>query len=404
MKRDVIAYIDAVGGVAGDMLLAALLRATTGDPEAFLGRLVADLGLSNVTCTVEEVRRGGFAGTLIDVKAARGDGGPDWHSVREITEILLGSRLPGPVRERAAAVLRRLAEAEAKAHGRDLDHLHLHEAGDADAIVEIAGAVLALHEAGIESVVCSPLPMGRGTVQCSHGLIPLPAPAVAAMLDGVPVRGVDVEAETVTPTGMALVREISGGSFGVMPAMTVERLGVGAGGRDGGKIPNIVRVFVGSRLEPALEKDAAERNVMIETNIDDMASNLFGHLPERLFEAGALDVYVTPILMKKGRPAHKLSVLCEANKVETLLASIFRETTSTGTRLYEVVKRTIPRRNIEVETPWGSVPVKVAELGGEAVHIAPEFEACRKLAERHGLPVRRVMEEAASRARRKVAP
>lgn len=404
MKRDVIAYVDAVGGVAGDMLLAAFVRATSSDPEAFMKRLLDDLGLGNVTFSVESVRRGGFAATLIDVKAPKEPGGPDWRNVEELIEVLLRSRLPGPVRERAAAVMRRLAAAEAKAHGRDPEHLHLHEAGDADAIVEIAGTMLALHEAGIESVICSPLPMGRGTVQCSHGLIPLPAPAVAEMLDGVPVRGVDVEAETVTPTGMALVREIGGGRFGVMPAMTVDALGVGAGGRESGRIPNITRVFVGSRLEPALEREAAERNVLIETNIDDMASNLFGPLPERLFEAGALDVYLTPILMKKGRPAHKLSVLCETNKVEPLLATIFRETTSTGTRLYEVVKRTIPRRNIDVDTPWGSVPVKVAEMGGEVVHMAPEFEACRKLAERHGLSVRRVMEEAAALARRKVAP
>jgi uncharacterized protein (TIGR00299 family) protein len=404
MRKDVIAYIDTVGGVAGDMLLAALLRATHKDPEAFLGRLVEDLGLGNVSCSVEDVRRGGFAGTLIDVKALKGSRGPDWHSMEKLTTVLMRSRLPEPARQRAAAVLRRLAEAEARAHGRDLDHLHLHEAGDADAIVEIAGSILALHEAGIGSVICSPLPMGRGTVSCSHGLIPLPAPAVAEMLGGVPVRGVDVEAETVTPTGMALVREISGGNFGLMPPMTVDSLGVGAGGRDDGRIPNIVRVFVGARLEPALERETSERNVMIETNIDDMASNLFGHLPERLFESGALDVYVTPILMKKGRPAHKLSVLCETNKVEPLLAAVFSETTSTGMRLYEVEKRTIPRRNIEVDTPWGSVPVKVAELGGETVHVAPEFEACRKLAERHGLPVRRVMEEAASLARRKVGP
>ena len=394
-----IAYIDAVGGIAGDMLLAGFLGATAPDGAGFLARLLRSLGLPDAAFAVEDVRRGGFAGRLITVTS--GERRVDWHSLDAILGIIDAADLPDPVKKASGAAFTRLAEAEARAHGKPLDHLHLHETGDIDAVVEITGTLLAVHEAGIERIVCSPLPMGRGTVTCRHGRIPLPAPAVAQMLDGVPVTGVDLEAETVTPTGLALARQICG-AFGAMPSMTVETVGTGAGSRDDGSIPNLVRVFVGRALDETASKQPDVRNMLIETNIDDMPGTLLGHVIERLLRVGALDAYVTPVVMKKGRPAHTLSILCETSMVDALLRTVFEETTSTGARFFEVSKRTLPRRNIDVATPWGSVPVKVAVLGEEAVHVAPEYEACRAIAERTAVPLKRVIEEVAREARRQV--
>lgn len=395
-----LAYIDAVGGAAGDMLLAGFLSAGISNDEKFINRLADDLRLENISFTRQQVRRGGFKSTFIDVKAA-GSGALDWHSLKEITSLIENSRLPGEVKTRSIAAFNRLARAEAKAHGESPDDLHLHETGDADAIVEITGTILAIYDLGIDRVICSPLPMGRGMVKCSHGLIPLPAPAVSEMLEGVPVRGADIEGETVTPTGMALVREIASG-FGLMPAMTIEGVGAGAGSRDSGKIPNMLRIFMGRSLEEKIEKESAEKNILIETNIDDMPATLYEHIFEKLFESGALDVYTTPILMKRGRPAHKLSILAGPNKVEALLNAVFTETTSTGVRFYEVTKRNIPRRNIEVETPWGKVQVKISSIGRDIVNISPEYEACRNIANRHAIPVKKVIEEITHAAKEKV--
>ncbi|MFH1437159.1 MAG: nickel pincer cofactor biosynthesis protein LarC [Pseudomonadota bacterium] len=395
-----IAYIDAVGGIAGDMLLSGFLAAGIEQPERLIAGLIGELGLDTITFSRKEVRRGGLKSWHSHVEETA-CAKVDWHSFDQIAGLIEKSSLHHDIREKSIATFKRLAEAEARAHGKPLTDLHLHETGQADAIIEIAGTLAAIRELGIEKILCSPLPMGRGTIQCRHGLIPLPAPAVAEMLEGIPVRGVDIEGETVTPTGMALIREIVS-DFGIMPQMKIEAAGSGAGFRESGKIPNIVRVFTGTALEEEIDRDAAEKNLLIETNIDDMAPVIFEQVFHRLFEAGALDVFATSILMKKGRPAQKLSILCEGNKIEAMLAVVFTETTSTGVRFYEVTKRTIPRRNVEVETPWGNVAVKVSSFGNETLNISPEYEACLAIADRHAMPVRKVIEDVAGIAREKV--
>jgi uncharacterized protein (TIGR00299 family) protein len=285
-------------------------------------------------------------------------------------------------------VFRRLAEAEGKVHDQSPDQVHFHEVGAVDAVVDILGACLALERLEVDEVVCSQLPMGRGTVSCEHGELPLPAPAVAAMLPGVPVRPVDVEGETVTPTGAALVTALSD-RFGAMPAMTVENVGVGAGSREYPGLPNVVRAFVGTAVVPAATPETG--NTVVECNIDDLDPRVFPVVIDRLLESGALDAYLTPLVMKKGRPGHLITVIAPDQAVETVVDVILRETSSLGCRTYPVTKFHLERRMESVETPWGPVPVKVALSGKTVLRRVPEFEACAELARTAGVPVRDIL-------------
>jgi hypothetical protein len=398
------AWIDCAGGVAGDMLLAACLDALArrdgGDPVAlasgFLRGLIRRLRFSGTTVRAAEVRRGGFRGLHLEVRVD-----PALHpaerSLAEVLALLARARLPQRAKERATAVFRRLAEAEALAHGVPLRRAHLHEVGAVDAVVDVAGTCAALELLGVERLACSVLPIGTGTVRCTHGELPLPAPAVAQLVRGLPVRGVAVEGETVTPTGAALVAELAG-TFGALPPMIVDAVGVGAGRLDRSGIANLTRLFVG-RPQAEAARPAPAGDVLVEANIDDMTPDLFEHAFERLFEAGALDVFVTPILMKKGRPAHKLTALVEGAKVEAVVGALFRETTSIGCRLIPVEKRALERVSVDVRTPWGRVPVKLSLHGGEIVGRRPEHDVCRRIARKTGLPLRAVIEAVTAAAR-----
>ena len=257
------------------------------------------------------------------------------------------------------------------------DTVHFHEVGAVDAVVDILGVCLALERLEVDELVCSELPMGHGTVTCEHGELPLPAPAVAAMLRGVPVRPVDVEGETVTPTGAALVTTLSD-CFGPMPAMTVEKVGVGAGSREYPGLPNVVRAFVGTATVPAGISQTG--NVIVECNIDDLDPRVLPVVIDRLLESGALDAYVTPLVMKKGRPGHLITVISSAQAVEIVVDVILRETSSLGCRTYPVTKYHLERRMETVTTPWGPVQVKVALAGDTVLRRVPEFEACAELA------------------------
>jgi uncharacterized protein (TIGR00299 family) protein len=367
------------------MLLCALTEAC--GEVSFVEELPERLGFPDVTLRWPATRPGGFAARRLDVGFESSEH-PRHRNLADVEKILDGTGVsPGAV-DMARRVFRRLAEAEGQVHSQPPEEVHFHEVGAVDAVVDILGACLALERLAVDEVVCSELPMGRGTVKCEHGELPLPAPAVAAMLPGVPVRPVDVEGETVTPTGAALVTELAD-RFGPMPAMTVESLGVGAGSREYPGLPNVVRAFVGSAIVPAgISKTG---NTVVECNIDDLDPRVLPVVIDRLLESGALDAYVTPLVMKKGRPGHLITVVAPEQAVETVVDLILRETSSLGCRTYPVTKYHLERWMETVETPWGPVPVKVAVVGDTVLRRVPEFEPCAELARSAGVPVRDVL-------------
>lgn len=378
-------FLDCVGGVAGDMLLSALVEAL-GD-SAVVDRAAASLGFDDLSLAWSSARPGGLSARRLEVHFDP-QAQPRHRSLADIEAVIARAAVSEAVQERARAVFQRLAEAEGQVHGESAQRVHFHEVGAVDAVVDVVGCSVALEALAVDQVVCSPLPMGHGTIASAHGTLPLPAPAVAAMLPGVPVRSAGVEGETVTPTGAALVTTLAG-RFGAMPAMTVEAVGVGAGARSYPGLPNVVRAFVG---RPAISDQAATADsVIVECNLDDLDPRVVPVVLERLLEAGAVDAFVTPIVMKKGRPGHLLTALTASSSLEGVVAVMLRETTSLGCRTYPVAKRTLDRRMEAVDTPWGTVQVKVALLGGEALRRVPEFADCLRLAREANVPVRDVL-------------
>lgn len=367
------------------MLLCALTD-VCGDV-SFVEELPKRLGFPDVTLEWPATRPGGFVARRLDV-GFDPTSHPRHRNLDDVEKILDRSGVSPKAVDMARRVFHRLAEAEGEVHGQPADEVHFHEVGAVDAIVDILGVCLAIDRLEADEVVCSELPMGHGTVKCEHGELPLPAPAVAAMLRGVPVRAVDVEGETVTPTGAAVVTALSD-RFGPMPAMTVETLGVGAGSREYPGLPNVVRAFVGTATAPAGISQTG--NVIVECNIDDLDPRVLPVVINRLLESGALDAYVTPLVMKKGRPGHLITAISPAQAVETVVDVILRQTSSLGCRTYPVTKYHLERRMETVTTPWGPVAVKVALAGETVLRRVPEFEACAELARTAGVPVRDVL-------------
>ena len=373
-----IAYLDCAGGLAGDMLLAALVDA--GAPEAALRDVPRRLGLGAVELKLERVHRHGIGALHLDVVGNHGE--PSWSSLRERID---GAKLDGGVRERAIAVLTRLAEVEAEIHGVAIDDVHFHELGAADTLVDVVGAVVLLHELAVERLVCSPLPAGRGLVETAHGTLPLPAPATAALLVGAPVFGVDLEAELVTPTGAALAATLADG-WGPLPPMTVERLGYGAGTADFAERPNVLRVFVG---RDATQPTTAEVS-LLETNLDDLLPELVPDAVERCFAAGALDVWTTAIGMKKGRPGIVLSALARPEAEASVARAILEQTTALGVRLARLERYELEREERTVEVDGRQVRVKLGRLDGRIVNVAPEHDDCAAVAQATGTPIKSV--------------
>ena len=367
------------------MLLCALAE-VCGDV-SFVEELPGRLGFPDVKLTWPATRPGGFAARRLDVDFEPASH-PHHRNLADVEQLLDRSGVSPHAVDTARKVFRKLAEAEGEVHGQPPDEVHFHEVGAVDAVIDILGVCLALERLEVDEVVCSELPMGHGTVNCEHGELPLPAPAVAAMLPGVPVRPVDVEGETVTPTGAALITALSD-RFGPMPAMTVEMVGVGAGSREYPGLPNVVRAFVGSAVVPAGISQTG--NVVVECNIDDLDPRVLPVVINGLLGSGALDAYVTPLVMKKGRPGHLITAIAPEQAVETVVDVILRETSSLGCRTYPVTKYHLERRMETVETPWGPVPVKVALAGDTVLRRVPEFEACAELARTAGVPVRDVL-------------
>lgn len=371
-------YLDPIGGVAGDMLLAALLDA--GGDEDYLLANLQKLDLPGWTWHREETTRGGFGGTKIDFNIVA-----DQHCrhLPEIIALIQKAKFPKEVEGKILATFDILAEAEAKAHRIPKAEIHFHEVGAADTILDICGVVLMLYRIGVEEIISRPLPMGNDTVHCEHGEIPLPAPAVAAMLEGVAVRRTNIKGETVTPTGMALLKAY-GCQFGDFPTMTVNQSGCGCGTRDG-ETPNILRVFIGETEERA----HTPYIYRIETTIDDMTGEELGFLWEHLYEAGANDMYYTPVYMKKGRPAVKLTVLTEESALADVRNAIFTHTSTLGMICQKSRRFVLNRRFETVKTPFGEVHYKVAKAPN-GMKVKAEYEDLRSIAEKEGISLKKV--------------
>jgi pyridinium-3,5-bisthiocarboxylic acid mononucleotide nickel chelatase len=379
-----IAYLDCFAGISGDMTLGALLDA--GADEA---RLRVELGkLTGVHFDLEitKVVKKGIEATNVHVIT-----GHEHHHRRlnDITEIINSSALSDTIKARAINVFQILAVAEGTVHGTSPEEVHFHEVGAVDAIVDIVGASILMELLGVEKVIASPLPMGHGFVEAAHGRIPLPAPATVEILKGVPVYDAKIEGELVTPTGAAIVRTLAS-EFGGMPSMKVESVGYGAGKSDF-PFPNTLRVFVGEVESAELPGDKVS---IIETNIDDMNPEFYDSVFEKLFKAGALDVYLSPIQMKKNRPATLLSVICPPEKIDDLSRIVLANTTSFGVRISHAARRCLDRKWETVATRYGDIKVKIGLMDGEPVTASPEYEDCRKAAEAHGVPAKQVYNEA----------
>jgi uncharacterized protein (TIGR00299 family) protein len=379
------------------MILGALVDA--GVPFEGLDAGLSGLGVGGYRLERREVKKGDFRATKVDVRV--GGGEPPHRSLDDILAILAGSRLPEPVRAGATRVFRRLAEAEAHVHGVGVAEVLFHDVGAVDAIVDVTGACLGLHLLGIEAVHCSALPLGGGTVRGPHGTIPVPAPATAELLRGFPVVDGGVRRELVTPTGAAILTTLASGA-GLMPAMTVSAVGYGAGDMDL-DIPNVIRLFVGEAAG-APGAAATETVYQLETNVDDMSPQLWEPLVERLFEAGALDVYLTPVVMKKSRPGVVLTALAEPGSVDGLLRALFEESPTIGVRWAPRARRRLPRETVTLETAFGPVPFKVSRFEGRVVTVTPEFDEVRRIARGAGVPVREVLDQARAEGRRLLEP
>ena len=379
-----IAYFDCPSGASGDMILGALVDAgcQVGEIETALASLKVD----GWRLEAEAVERGGLHGTHL---AVRTDPARRFGALGDMLEPIERSTLPDGVKVRAGAVLQRLADAEARVHRVPVDAVHFHEVGDLDTLVDVVGSVAGLDALGVERVHVSPLPIGGGTVETAHGRLPVPAPATGELLRGFPVYDNGISSELVTPTGAAILTTL--GTPDRLPAMTLERTGWGAGTREL-PVPNLLRVLVGQAAAPGSEPGEIETLVSIETTIDDMSPQLYEPLVERLLAAGALDVYLAPVVMKRSRPGTVLSALAAPELADRLADMLFRETTTIGVRWSEVRRRRLPRELVRLPTTWGTVTFKVSRLGSRVVTVTPEFEEVRRIADARQRPVREVLE------------
>jgi uncharacterized protein (TIGR00299 family) protein len=379
-----IAYLDCASGISGDMTLAALIDA--GVPLAHVQAGLDSLGIAGLRLETGEVKKKGFRALKLTVHHL-----PEHahRHVHHITEMIDRSALTERQKLLATRIFERLGEAEAKVHGTTIRKVHFHEVGAVDSIADIVGGAIAWDLLGIERIIASPVPTGRGFVEIAHGRCSIPAPATAELLAGIPLAASDVEAELTTPTGAAMLSVLAQ-SYGPVPAMTIQRIGYGAGERDLEQQANLLRLLVGETNDAA----AGEQLWMLETNLDDCSGELVGYCIERLWEADALDVYSTPIQMKKNRPGVVVSVLCEPTEVENIEAILFAETTTLGVRRWLVSRRKLDRQAHSVATPWGAVEGKLAVVPGRSPAFSPEFESCRQVAIEHRVPLRIVMEAA----------
>jgi uncharacterized protein (TIGR00299 family) protein len=431
-----IAYLECFSGISGDMMLGALLHA--GVSQDLLERSINGLHLG-AELRVSRVDRSGISATKADVlvngvladcrvpdfQAAHHDEGHSHHgnhhhdhdsndahdhaishkhshqhgygrSLSTIREILKNARLPELARNTAIRAFELLGEAEAAIHNVPVESIHFHEVGAVDALVDIVGSAVGCHALGVDRFICSPLNVGGGTVKCTHGEYPVPAPATLALLKGAPVYASGVSAELVTPTGAALVRALDC-QFCPFPPMNVDAIGYGAGTRNPQGYPNVLRISIGEAIETHRSGvDGASEVVVLETTVDDLNPQVTGYVTEMLLARGALDVFLVPVQMKKNRPGVLLTILCEPASVARLRDVLFRETSTIGVRTRHERRDCLQREVVTVSTRWGSIRVKEARQSGTVTNFAPEYEDCRRIAESESLPLKQVQQEAIS--------
>ncbi len=417
-----IVYFDCFSGISGDMVLGAVVDAGV-DPEV----LTAELSKLNIDdefrLHFEKSTKHGIVGTkanVVTIHDSHKDDhyhehthGPSRH-LSDIFSIIDASQLEPNLCDTVKQIFDRLAEAEAKVHNKEKSKVHLHEVSGIDSIVDIVGSVIGLDLLGIEKVYASPLSLGRGFVRCAHGMMPVPVPGTMELLEGVPISQTDIPKELVTPTGAAIITTVAEG-FGVMPNMTIDAIGYGAGTRDLESQPNLLRICVGKKIpssaasnryvsvEPNSEARISESDEVnlsfnesieiIETNVDDMTPEIYGYVMDKLFQNGALDVFFTPILMKKGRPAVQISVLSPSDNQDVLIRVLLSETTTFGVRTYSANRVILDRDYIEINTEWGPVRAKRGYLNGILIKTVPEYEDCKSIAEEKGVPLQSVYQD-----------
>jgi uncharacterized protein (TIGR00299 family) protein len=440
-----IAYIDCFSGISGDMFLGALIDA--GIPPAIFEEMVAALNVG-ARLSIHKTDRSGISATKVDVLvneevdrprvehehylphrhghthehsheevvghahhitetvvADEVEGHSDHHhhhrGLQEIREIIQRAAISAVAKQTAIRIFEVLGAAEAKIHNLDIEQVHFHEVGAVDAIVDIVCAAVGAEALGVDEFVCSPLNVGSGTVKCAHGEFPVPAPATAELLKDAPVFSSGIRAELVTPTGAAIVKVLAS-RFQPLPGMKIDKIGYGAGTRDFPNHANVTRILIGNSGTDAQSQSAdllsvegtRETICVLEANVDDMNPQVFGYLLERALDSGALDVFGTPVQMKKSRPGMLITVLCKPDDTQRLTKLIFTETTTLGVRTREEKRAVLLRRSIAVRTEWGEVRMKVANLNGTATNYAPEYEDCRRIAEKNQIPLKTVMQEA----------
>jgi len=386
-----IAYLDCVGGLAGDMLLAACLDA--GADVELLHALPERLGIDVVEIRVTRVERHAIGATHVEVVTAGGGAFDGCHRTyrhhphrrwRDIRALLESAELDDDVRTRSIEVFTALARAEARTHDVSVEDVHFHEIGAADTLVDVCGGIVLLRDLGVERLLCSPLPAGRGTTQAAHGVLPLPAPATVELLRGAPIFGVELDAEVVTPTGAALAATLAD-AFGAVPSMTLERIGYGAGTKDFPERPNLLRLLLGRSGAGATSEVA-----LLETNLDDLLPELAPDAVECCIAAGALDVWTTAAQMKKGRPGFVLAALAQPPEEAAVARAIFESTSALGVRVSRLRRYELAREERTVEVEGRKVRVKVGRLDGRVVNVAPEHDDCAAVAAALGRPAKSI--------------
>jgi len=384
------AYFDCFSGISGDMTLGALVD--LGADADQLKNELAKLKLDEYHLSFDKVQKHGITGTKANVELHHHHDHDDHHDhqhgrhLGDILEMIFSSELSDDVKEKSKLIFTRLGEAEAKVHGVSIEKVHFHEVGAVDSIVDIVGSVIGISMLGIEKIYSSPLSLGQGFVKSSHGIIPVPAPATAELLIGVLTKKTEIEGELVTPTGAAIISTLAEG-FGAIPDMKIENVGYGSGTKEFAEQPNLLRIILGDTQEAFFESDSIN---VVETNIDDMSPQIYDSLMDKLFAIGAVDVYMTPILMKKNRPAVKLTVLADSAKLQDVCAAILSNTTTMGVRIYETTRKKLSREMVEVETEYGKVSVKLGKMGDEIIKILPEYDDCKCISEEKNVPIMKI--------------
>jgi hypothetical protein len=388
-----IAYFDCFSGASGDMILGALMDA--GLPLEHLQQELAKLGLSHYELGKTAVVKNGISGSQALVNVEQDHHHHHHRHLADITGIIEKSTLSAAIKQDSIRIFKRLAEAEAKVHNTTPDKIHFHEVGAMDAILDVVGGVIGIHHLGIETIVCSPLHVGTGTVDCAHGTLPVPAPATAELVRGKPIYATGVQGELLTPTGAAILTTLAS-DFGPLPPMAVEHIGHGAGTADR-SIANMLRVFIGSAPQPGKTFDV-EQTATIETTIDDMNPQVYDHLLEKVLQMGALDIFCNSVQMKKNRQGTLVTILCRPEMVTAFADFLFRETTTIGLRWRLDSRFTLKREFTTVETRFGAISCKVAKYGDELINVTPEYEDCKRVAIENNVPLKIVLGEAHSQA------